>query len=142
LAARHGRALALAMLDIDHFKEVNDTYGHDIGDKVLKRLTDTCSQNLRLIDHFGRIGGEEFVCIFPETDEAQAMLCAERLRQSVEAIKIDMPDGPLRFTVSIGVATLNTHHPDLDALLKDADRALYRAKRGGRNRVVLAEASA
>lgn len=138
LATRHGRTLALAMLDIDHFKNVNDTYGHDIGDKVIKSLADTCKANLRSIDHFGRFGGEEFVCIFPETGEEQAMFCAERLRQSIEAARVDTPQGQLRYTASIGVAILNQRHADLDALLKDADRALYRAKRDGRNRVILA----
>lgn len=138
LAKRHGRSLAAAMLDIDHFKQVNDTYGHDIGDQVIQLLAHTCQDNLRMIDHFGRIGGEEFACILPETGEAAAMLCAERLRHGIAALRIDTPQGPLQFTVSIGVAILKPCHAEWSELLKEADTALYRAKREGRNRVVLA----
>jgi len=142
LARRHARSLAVAMLDIDHFKKVNDTYGHDTGDKAIQLLVKTCTENLRAIDHFGRIGGEEFVCVLPETGEAEAMLCAERLRHGIEALCIKTPQGALRFTASIGVAILNPTHADWDALLKDADSALYCAKREGRNRVVLSASSA
>jgi diguanylate cyclase (GGDEF)-like protein len=142
LARRHGRALAVAMLDIDHFKDVNDTYGHDVGDRVLRDLVNACNDNLRMIDHIGRIGGEEFVCILPETGKAEALLCAERLRGTIEALRVDTPQGPLRFTVSIGVALLTSRHADASALLKDADTALYRAKHKGRNQVALAASSA
>jgi diguanylate cyclase (GGDEF)-like protein len=138
LAKRHNRNLSIAMLDIDHFKKVNDTYGHDIGDKTIKLLVDTCQKNLREIDHFGRIGGEEFVCVLPEVGAADAMLCAERLRTSIEALQIETPSGPLRFTVSIGVAELNAQYANWETLLKEADKALYNAKNGGRNRSVLA----
>jgi diguanylate cyclase (GGDEF)-like protein len=138
MAKRHGRALSIAMIDIDHFKEVNDTFGHDIGDKTLKALVEICETKLRVIDHFGRIGGEEFVCVLPETDEASAMQCAERLRQSIGAMEINFPGGKLQITVSIGVAVLKPYHENWDALLKDADTALYLAKRSGRNRVTLA----
>jgi diguanylate cyclase (GGDEF)-like protein len=138
LARRHQRALAVAMLDIDHFKFVNDTYGHDIGDRVLKLLVNACVDNLRMIDHIGRIGGEEFVCILPETGEAEALLCAERLRRAIEALRVETPQGFMQFTVSIGVALLRPDHADWSAVLKDADTALYCAKREGRNQVVLA----
>ncbi|MDB5821846.1 MAG: hypothetical protein JWR21_550 [Herminiimonas sp.] len=138
LASRHGRPLAVAMLDIDHFKNVNDTYGHDIGDRVLQALVKVCVDNLRTVDHIGRVGGEEFVCILPETGEAEARLCAERLRGAIESLRVDSPQGPLRFTVSIGVALLGAGHADWSDLLKDADTALYRAKNGGRNQVALA----
>lgn len=141
LAKRHGRPLAVAMLDIDHFKRVNDTYGHNIGDSVIKMLVTICQANLRVIDHFGRIGGEEFACVLPETGESDAMICAERLRASIEAITMETPQGRLRITVSIGVVILNSSHADWSALLKDADGAMYRAKQSGRNRVVLAPAS-
>lgn len=141
LARRHARPLAVAMLDIDNFKSVNDTYGHDVGDTVIKLLVNTCTDNLRMIDHFGRIGGEEFACVLPETDEAAAMLCAERLRQSIAALSIDTPQERFQFTVSIGVAILIPGHADWHAVLKDADAALYRAKREGRNRVILAQSS-
>jgi diguanylate cyclase (GGDEF)-like protein len=138
MAKRHSRPLSIAMIDIDHFKDVNDTYGHDIGDKTLKSLVEVCGSGLRVIDHFGRIGGEEFVCVLPETGESDALQCAERLRQSIENMTIAIPSGTLRITVSIGVAVLRPHHADWNAMLKDADTALYRAKQTGRNRVILA----
>jgi diguanylate cyclase (GGDEF)-like protein len=140
LARRHGRPLAVAMLDIDRFKRINDSYGHDVGDLVICKLVDTCQVSLRAIDHFGRLGGEEFVCIFPETDAAEALKCAERLRSTVEAARVDTPAGPLQFTVSIGVALLGPGHAGWPDLLKDADVAMYQAKENGRNRVVLAPA--
>lgn len=139
MAKRYNRALSIAMLDIDHFKDVNDTYGHDIGDIALKALVEECGTNLRVIDHFGRIGGEEFVCVLPETEETEAMQCAERLRKSIGAMKIAIPGGSLNITVSIGVAVLRPYHTGWSALLKDADTALYQAKQSGRNRVTLAE---
>lgn len=138
LSKRHGRPFSIAMIDIDHFKAVNDTYGHAAGDLTIKSLVETCEKNLRVIDHFGRIGGEEFACLLPETSQADAMLCAERLRRSIEEMRIALPSGQLKITASIGVAVLNAGHSGWDALLKDADTALYCAKRNGRNQVVLA----
>jgi diguanylate cyclase (GGDEF)-like protein len=140
-AKRHDHPLAVAMLDIDRFKQINDNYGHRIGDDVIKRLVATCKANLREIDHFGRIGGEEFVCVLPETDESEAMKCAERLRQSIESVRIDTQRGPLQFTVSIGIAMLSPKHMNWNALLNDADIAMYGAKRDGRNRSVLSAAA-
>jgi diguanylate cyclase (GGDEF)-like protein len=142
LALRHGRPLAVAMLDIDHFKNVNDTYGHDIGDRVLQALVRSCVNNLRTVDHIGRIGGEEFLCVLPETGAADARLCAERLRGAIESLRVDTPLGPLRFTVSIGVALLGEGYADWSVLIKDADTALYRAKNGGRNQVAVAPSHA
>ncbi|HEY8025753.1 MAG TPA: GGDEF domain-containing protein [Burkholderiaceae bacterium] len=139
LARRYDRPLAIAMIDIDHFKAVNDNFGHSVGDDAIKVLVNTCQDNLRAIDHFGRLGGEEFICILPETNNTDAVLCAERLRAAIAALKMDTPDGTLQFTVSIGVAVLRTDHRNWDALLKDADSALYCAKREGRNRVVDAD---
>ncbi|MBA5637607.1 GGDEF domain-containing protein [Duganella sp. LX20W] len=138
LAQRHGRKLAVAMLDIDHFKQVNDQYGHETGDRVLQALVRTCQGELREIDHFGRLGGEEFVCVLPETDRDDALRCAERLRHSLSMLAIATPFGPLHFTVSVGVAVYGPGHANWPALLHDADLALYRAKHDGRNRVVLA----
>lgn len=137
LAKRYGRPLALIMIDIDHFKQVNDTYGHEVGDRVIKTLVEVCQSNLRSIDHFGRIGGEEFVCILPETEHAEAWACAERMRKSVEAVRMDTRRGSLHFTVSMGIAVLTPSDQDLTSLLRGADDALYRAKRDGRNRVTL-----
>lgn len=139
LAQRHHRPLSLLMIDIDHFKSINDTFGHDIGDAVIRMVTETCVVNMRRIDHVGRIGGEEFVCVLPETDEAEALQCAERLRENIESLRVPSPLGAVRFTVSIGVAVLSVRHENWKALLKDADVALYRAKQSGRNRVMLPE---
>jgi diguanylate cyclase (GGDEF)-like protein len=136
LARRHGRPLAVAMIDIDFFKRVNDTHGHATGDEVIRRLCACCTEHLREIDHFGRIGGEEFACILPETDALAALQCAERLRLALAALTIDTPQGPLHFTVSIGLAQFGPAHADWAHLLAAADGALYQAKDAGRNRVV------
>lgn len=138
LARRHGRPLAVAMLDIDHFKSVNDRYGHAAGDSVIRALADTCKSELRTIDQFGRIGGEEFVCVMPETGEAEAMQCAERLRARIAGLSVETPAGAIGFTISIGVAMLKPDCGHWPELLHAADCALYGAKHGGRNRVVLA----
>lgn len=142
LARRHGHPLAVAMIDIDHFKLVNDNFGHDIGDRVLQQLVRCCRAELREIDHFGRLGGEEFICLLPETGQLAALQCAERLRLNLQALCLDTPQGPLRFTVSIGVAVLEPRHADWAALLRDADQAMYRAKHAGRNCVMLAQPTA
>ncbi len=136
LARRHGRPLAVAMIDIDFFKRVNDTYGHAIGDDVIRSLCSCCIDHLREIDHFGRIGGEEFACILPETDADAALACAERIRLAVASLPIVTPEGSLHITISIGVAQFGAENPEWPQLLAAADRALYRAKREGRNRVV------
>lgn len=138
LARRHGRPLAVAMLDIDHFKDINDRHGHDLGDAAIRALAATCSHAMRGSDYLGRIGGEEFVCVMPETDAAEALACAERMRALVEALRVPAAGGPVCFTVSLGVCVLGPTHANWEALLRDADQAMYRAKSGGRNRVVLA----
>lgn len=141
LAKRHGRPFAVLMLDIDYFKKVNDRYGHDAGDRVLKAVADISSQCLREIDHIGRFGGEEFVCVLPETTENDALICAERLRKSIEQLRVFMPKAEIGVSASIGVAISDPAHADWEAVLGEADVALYRAKEEGRDRVVLAESS-
>lgn len=142
MARRHRRPLAVAMLDIDHFKQINDTYGHDIGDRVIQAMARVCAANLRGTDYFGRFGGEEFIVVMPETGPAAGLEVADRLRNRVEASSVDSPQGPVRFTVSIGVAVLPPGAPgDWHSLLKQADIALYKGKATGRNRVVLSESS-
>jgi diguanylate cyclase (GGDEF)-like protein len=137
VARRHGRPLAVAMLDIDHFKQVNDTHGHATGDRMIRALVDTCKNGLRHNDYIGRIGGEEFVCVMPETGASEALICAERMRTNFERLRLASPTGSVSATVSIGVAVMGG--PDgWDALLRDADAALYQAKNSGRNRTVLA----
>jgi len=138
LARRHGRPLAVAMLDIDHFKQVNDTYGHAVGDVVLRAMVAACKNCLRSSDYLGRIGGEEFVCVMPEAAADDAMTCAERIRKEVAATRTPTDAGPLRVTVSIGVAVFDQAHDTWDALLCAADAALYQAKNAGRDRIVLA----
>ncbi|MDZ4159749.1 MAG: sensor domain-containing diguanylate cyclase, partial [Anaerolineaceae bacterium] len=135
-ARRFKRPLALLFLDIDHFKRVNDQYGHMIGDQALQQISLRLVQNLRSIDLFSRFGGEEFAILLPDTDNAAARLTAERLRLSIEAEPIPTERAPLDLTVSIGVASLEDETPDLRTLIEKADQALYQAKQGGRNRVV------
>ena len=137
-AMRHRRPLAIALLDVDHFKHVNDTYGHDGGDLVLKALAQQCLSDVRAVDHVGRLGGEEFVCILPDTAPEDAALCAERLRRNVEAMEIVTPGGVVHITISIGIANYREGCPGWEALIKEADMAMYAAKHQGRNRVVAA----
>jgi two-component system cell cycle response regulator len=136
-AQTQGRDMALMILDIDHFKAVNDTYGHDIGDSVLKEFATRLKRNVRGVDLACRFGGEEFVVLMPDTDVRQAESIAERVRQSVAERSFEAGAGRMiGVTVSAGV-TLNESLTDTpETLLKRADVALYRAKREGRNRVV------
>jgi two-component system cell cycle response regulator len=132
------KPISFLIMDIDHFKAVNDTHGHDVGDEVLREFANRISANVRGIDLACRHGGEEFVVVMPDTDAGFAFTVAERLRQSIEAtpIKISRPPNALNITVSIGIAS-STGTPDVpDQLLRRADQALYRAKREGRNRVI------
>ncbi len=137
IAQRHNRPLAVAMLDIDFFKKINDRYGHDVGDQVIRQLATTCIEELRQIDQFGRFGGEEFVCLLPETTAEEALQCMERLRLRVAQLLMEAPQGSFGFTVSIGIAIINEQHQNWNALLKDADVAMYQAKNNGRNQTVL-----
>ena len=136
---RYGGHLSLLMLDIDHFKQINDRYGHKIGDLVLKALTQVCATTLRDIDVVGRMGGEEFAVLLPETDSQVALNAAERLRLAVDHVKVPLADGlPVKFSISIGVSSLLSVDDNIDVLLNRADRALYAAKNGGRNTVCVA----
>ncbi len=133
---RHGGQLSLLMLDIDHFKKINDTYGHKVGDQVLQHLAKVCSQTLRDIDIIGRIGGEEFAVLLPETDSSQSVQTAERMRSAIDSANLIPEQGvALHFTASFGVATLNQSDNNIDKLLIKADKALYLAKKNGRNLV-------
>jgi diguanylate cyclase (GGDEF)-like protein/PAS domain S-box-containing protein len=133
---RYGGDLSLLMLDLDSFKQINDNYGHRTGDKVLQIFSGLCQSALREIDFIGRLGGEEFVIMLPETDIRQAIEVAERLRKLTEDASVLLEDRPpLRFTVSIGIAALTEQSAHIDALLQKADQALYHAKAMGRNRI-------
>jgi diguanylate cyclase (GGDEF)-like protein len=138
-ARANGSAFAMLALDVDHFKRINDSYGHDAGDVVLRRVADTCRAALRSRDKMGRTGGEEFVVVLPETDATVAAEIAERLRVAVEAIDFSDIEPDLRITISIGV-TESRSNEDFMAISKRADDSLYRAKERGRNRVELAYA--
>lgn len=133
---RYRRPASLIMMDIDHFKSINDTFGHDIGDRVLRRVAEVMRGTLRKAgDLVARFGGEEFAVLVPETDIDGATVLAERLRLAVEETEIDTPMGARRFTASFGVAALEDEHESVEAAIKRADDALYRAKNSGRNRV-------
>lgn len=133
---RYGRHFSVVMIDIDHFKAVNDRYGHPVGDTVLRAVADICKISLRTCDVVGRYGGEEFVLMLPETGGDGAARVAERIRRQVADMRPSGIDRPP--TVSAGIATLNTGIFDLAAMIAAADRALYRAKRAGRDRVEVA----
>ncbi|MDO8605726.1 MAG: GGDEF domain-containing protein, partial [Phaeospirillum sp.] len=127
----------LVIIDIDHFKRVNDRHGHDMGDEVLCLFVSVVTKCLRQVDVFGRMGGEEFAVLMPETAQKGALIAAERIREAVEQAKLDRNGQSLSVTVSVG-AVVGTH--TVDEALNLADEALYRAKHDGRNRVVLTEA--
>jgi len=137
-AGKTGKPLAFLILDIDYFKSVNDTHGHDIGDEVLREFSARIGANVRGIDLACRYGGEEFVVVMPDTDISFAYTVAERLRRSVETTAFEISRDPkrLNITISIGIASSEGESDTADALLHRADQALYRAKRDGRNRVV------
>ena len=139
---RYGGDLSVLMMDIDHFKKINDTYGHHAGDLVLQAVGAICRRVLRDCDLVGRMGGEEFAAILPQTKPHAAREVAERLRQSIEAARIPRTEGaPLQVTMSLGISTLKeeTRSCNIDALISQADKALYEAKRSGRNRVCVSD---
>lgn len=123
------------------FQAVNDTYGHDIGDEVLKLTAETLKRFSRVQDTVSRVGGEEFLAICPDTDTTAAHQCAERLRKAVAAAPMDAGGFTIQVTISIGMATRDKTMADPDALIKLADRAVYEAKRAGRNCTVAGKAS-
>lgn len=136
-ANRYHHALSILMLDLDHFKRLNDTYGHAAGDKALQRFTTLCCNALRNVDIFGRWGGEEFVALLPETDVEGAAVIAERLRKIVNDNVLIYNEQKITFTVSIGVAQYKDTDVSVDAPLSRADSAVYDAKKAGRNRIAV-----
>jgi diguanylate cyclase (GGDEF)-like protein len=136
-ALRHKKHLSVAMLDIDHFKKVNDTYGHAAGDHVLRTFASVVGNLVRPEDLFARYGGEEFTLVLRDTDETRALALAERLRSMIEQTSIPFGSQTIRITSSSGVATLEEcEQPDKGTIMRIADERLYAAKQGGRNRVV------
>jgi diguanylate cyclase (GGDEF)-like protein len=132
---RYRRELSLVMFDIDHFKKVNDTYGHLAGDYVLKHLAQAVKTRIRREDCFARYGGEEFSIVLPEIDGLNAKPFAEKIRQLVEATEFRFENTAMPVTISMGVATMDVESVDPQALIKRADERLYEAKSSGRNRV-------
>lgn len=137
-ARRHRRPLSVLMIDADHFKRINDTYGHDAGDAVLIELVRRIRQSLRTEDFVGRIGGEEFVAVLPGTPEEEARRVSERLRMAMARDTFIHDGEEIPFTVSVGFAERDPGEAEFEALLKRADDAMYAAKRAGRNRVMAA----
>jgi len=133
LALRHDHALSCIVLDLDHFKKVNDTHGHAIGDRVLSEAVKACLERVRTTDILGRIGGEEFAIVLPHAGAADALAVAETIRSALEQRVIVLPEESLRVSASFGVATRGDADISLDELLRRADRALYAAKDAGRN---------
>lgn len=137
LARRNGSSMALMMLDVDHFKLINDTYGHPMGDKVLRKIASQLSGRLRGHDLLGRYGGEEFCIIAPDTDAAGALTLAETLREAIAAMVFSTENGEMTVTISIGVSLCASGAEcELKEILAEADDALYAAKQTGRNKVV------
>ncbi len=136
--ARHARSprdISLLLLDIDHFKQINDRYGHPAGDQVIRNLANVMMASLRTVDVVSRFGGEEFAALLPSASAEVAVQVAERIRRSVAAQSVDTSEGVIRYRVSIGVASVTPAISDLSGLILAADQALYQAKRQGRDRV-------
>jgi diguanylate cyclase (GGDEF)-like protein len=134
---RSGAPLALLMLDLDNFKDVNDRYGHPTGDTVLRLFSETCAKTLRCTDIIGRLGGEEFGILLPDTDAEGAKTLAERVRQDIERTAFPSAGGRFSITVSIGIATMTDPEDSLNDLMHRSDHALYESKRAGRNRATV-----
>jgi diguanylate cyclase (GGDEF)-like protein len=136
-ARRFSRPVSLLMFDLDHFKSINDTYGHAAGDEVLKAVGQVLLATLRPVDIPGRLGGEEFGVLLVETALPEAALVAERLRERLQAMVVRHGDNSIRFTVSVGATSLGTQVQGLEGALQIADKLMYRAKQTGRNRIVV-----
>ncbi len=137
-AKRFKTPVSLLMIDLDNFKKINDTLGHEAGDKVLQNIASVFADNIRQIDILGRIRGEEFCVLLPNTSQEDATVLAERLRLAVEQTTCLVRGLPVSVTVSIGLVSSNGDALSLDSLLSRADAAMYQAKDQGRNRIVIA----
>jgi len=134
-AVRYQKPLSLLMIDIDHFKRINDQFGHLVGDQMLQLIARNCTKILRKVDIISRYGGEEFTVLLPETDLKESLVAAERLREAIASSQVVSREGVAKVTGSLGVATLGMCPPDIKQLIDCADKALYEAKKGGRNQV-------
>lgn len=134
-AKRYSTAISIAMFDIDHFKKINDTYGHQFGDKVLAEISKSISNSLRKSDYIARYGGEELIAVLPETNKANTLIPIERIRKSIEDMDFECHGKIVKVTVSVGIATLLPKMMGESELIEAADKALYKAKETGRNKV-------
>ena len=132
---RHGTPLCMIVIDIDHFKHINDTRGHAAGDAVLRALVAQTRLMLRTNDMIARTGGEEFTILLPDTPAATGVVAAERIRSAIESLEVHFESRPIRFTVSAGVAQFDPHHDGWEGMMRRADTAMYEAKARGRNAV-------
>jgi diguanylate cyclase (GGDEF)-like protein/PAS domain S-box-containing protein len=135
---RYNRPLSFAIMDIDHFKKINDSHGHRVGDDVLREIVKKCHKAIREVDNFGRLGGEEFGFLFPETDAAGAEVVCERLRRDISSSSFIIDKKEIHCTISIGVSAINDADKTIDDLINHSDKALYDAKQKGRNRISIA----
>ena len=140
-AIRYRQPLALLMLDVDYFKNINDNYGHDIGDDALCEMANVCTLTLRNHDIFARIGGEEFAAILPASDIKGAAAFAERLRKVIKSNVLETEKGSISFTVSVGVTVLLDEDEGIEGMLHRADKGLYLAKENGRDRIVVIDST-
>jgi len=134
---RHSHSVVVAMLDVDKFKMINDTYGHDVGDLVLQEIVESCKDTVRYEDTVGRMGGEEFAILLPEAEANGAYTVLERVRENIAALEFEHRGHPFSVTVSIGLSEVDYSDIAIDSALKRADEALYEAKRSGRDQVLI-----
>ena len=136
---RYGGVYSIIIFDIDHFKDVNDSFGHQCGDFIIKSMTARVSSLIRNVDYLARYGGEEFCCVLPETGIQAAARIAERFREAVSQLESNFDDDVIKITISLGAAEFREDIASSSQLIKKADEALYRAKKEGRNRVAIAD---
>ncbi|MBY5967427.1 sensor domain-containing diguanylate cyclase [Halomonas denitrificans] len=131
----HSAALGIALIDLDHFKSINDTYGHDVGDQVLVAVAKALTSSFRKSDLIARMGGEEFCVVMADVDKPALMVALERFNQALASLDVSAAGAPIAVTASIGALLIDQGHEDLSQLVSHADKAMYRAKTGGRNRI-------
>jgi len=134
-ARRMNVSLSLGLIDLDNFKKINDTYGHSVGDDVLRRTADLLRNNLRAMDHIGRFGVDEFIILLPDTGIDQAVVISDRFLKELTATDIDTVVSKIRITATAGITQLLPNDKDINSIIRRADAALYKGKEAGRNRI-------